>query len=149
MAIADLNFPPHFVDAQDSLTLTTFDSLLRVSACWLQSQRVHTSAVPCPAGITLNFLRILLPHLFLWVSCTPTNVGTQLTGVDMDPFVVEKQTLLMLLLSELFQQKGMPVASTNVTSVNLITSACQSAGRRNTAGRYITCLCASHYHMHV
>ncbi len=33
MAIADLNFPPHFLDAQDSLTLTTFDSSLRVS--WL------------------------------------------------------------------------------------------------------------------
>ena len=32
MVIADLNFPPHFVDAQDSLTLTTFDSLLQVSS---------------------------------------------------------------------------------------------------------------------
>ncbi len=61
--------------------------------------------------------------------------GMQLTGVGMDPFDVEKQTLLMLLLSELFQQKGMPVASTNVTSVSVITSAYQSAGRRSTAGR--------------
>ena len=64
----------------------------------------------------------------------------QLTGVGLDPFVVEKQTLLMLLLSELFQQKGMPVASTNVTSVNVISSAFQSAGRRSNTGRYCICI---------
>ncbi len=60
---------------------------------------------------------------------------TQLTGVGMDPFVVEKQTLLMLLLSELFQQKGMPVASTNVTSVTVISSALQTAGQHNSTSR--------------
>ncbi len=59
----------------------------------------------------------------------------QLTGVGMDPFVVEKQTLLMLLLSELFQQKGMPVASTNVTSVTVVSSAFQTAGQHNSTGR--------------
>ena len=57
----------------------------------------------------------------------------------MDPFVVEKQTLLMLLLSELFQQKGQPVASTNVTSVSVVSSAFQTAGRRNTTGRLVQC----------
>ena len=55
----------------------------------------------------------------------------------MDPFVVEKQTLLMLLLSELFQQKGMPVASTNVTSVSVVSSALQTAGQHNSTGRSV------------
>ena len=59
----------------------------------------------------------------------------QLTGVGMDPFVVEKQTLLMLLLSELFQQKGQPVASTNVTSVTVVSSALQTAGQHASTGR--------------
>ena len=62
---------------------------------------------------------------------------------------MEKQTLLMLLLSELFQQKGMPVASTNVTSVDVITSAYKSAGRRGTAGRYKQCLCTLLYQVHI